>query len=116
MAFTDKETEAILNQLEEEFWVHHRPPHHLRDKVREGQRLDKQSIELFLKHPSFQRPGEWIEDGIARIRYFRSRDAWAIYWQRADLKWHRYDPFPETSSLSAALITIGEDEHCCFFG
>ena len=116
MAFTEKETEAILRQLEEEFWVRHRPPLHLRDKVREGQRIDGQSIELFLNRPAFPHPGEWTEEPIAKIRYFRSRDVWAIYWQRADLKWHRYPPRPETKSLSAALAVISEDEHACFFG
>ena len=47
MPFTETETESILKQLEEEFWAHHRPPLDLRDKVREGQRIDGQSIELF---------------------------------------------------------------------
>ena len=116
MAFTENETAEILKQLEDEFWVHHRPPLHLRDKVREGQRIDDQSIELFLNRPAFSRPGEWIEEAIAKIRYFRSRDSWSIYWQRADLKWHRYEPFPEAKSLSVALAKIHEDEHACFFG
>ena len=116
MAFSENETEAILGQLEEGFWAHCRPPLHLRDKVREGQRIDGQSIELFLVRPAFRRPGEEIEEAIAKIRYVRSRDAWAIYWQRADLKWHLYEPCPETETLSAALAKIREDEHACFFG
>jgi len=116
MAFTENETTAILRQLEDEFWVKHRPPLKLRDKMREGQRIEKQSIELFLNRPAYERPGEWTEESFARIRYFRTRDAWAIYWQRADMKWHRYDPCPETKTLSAALAKISEDEYCCFFG
>ncbi len=116
MAFTGDETEVILRQLEEEFWVRHRPPLRLRDKVREGQRIDGHAIELFLNRPAFQRPGKWIEERIARIRYFRSRDAWAIYWQRADLKWHRFEPCPETRSLPEALAVISEDEYACFVG
>lgn len=116
MSFTEDETEAILRQVEEEFWVHRRPPLDLRDKVREGQRIDGQSIALFLNRPAFQRPGEWIESAIAKIRYFRSRDVWAIYWQRADLKWHSYQPCPETETFSAALATIHKDAYACFFG
>lgn len=116
MAFTAAETEAILRQLEEEFWVHRRPPLHLRDKVREGQRIDGQSIELYYNRPAFQRPGEWTEEPIAKIRYIRSRDVWAIYWKRADLKWHRYPDCPETKTLSQALTEIDDDRHCCFFG
>lgn len=116
MAFTATDTETILRQLEEEFWTHRRPPLDLRNKVREGQRIDGQSIELFLERPLFDRPEKWIEEPIAKIRYVRSRDVWEIYWQRADLKWHRYEPCPEVESLSAALAEIHEDAHCCFFG
>src|SRR6056297_1120148 len=116
MPFTETETETILKQLEEDFWAHHRPPLDLRDKVREGQRIDGQSIELFLNRPAFRNPDEWIEEPIAKIRYVRSRNEWALYWQRADLKWHRYEPCPETKTLSAALATISEDAHACFFG
>ncbi len=116
MGFTENETEQILNQLEQNFWSRHRPPIELRDKVREGQRVEGQSIELFLNRPAFQRPDQWIEEPICKIRYLRSKDVWAIYWQRADMKWHRYEPCPETASLTAALAKISEDEHGCFFG
>lgn len=116
MAFNDAETESILDKLEREFWVQRRPPLHLRDQLREGQRIDGHSIELFLNRPAFRRPDEWIEEPIAKIRYVRSRDAWEIYWQRADLKWHLYEPCPETRSLSAALTEIKDDPHACFFG
>ena len=116
MAFTENETAKILRQLEDEFWTHRRPPLELRDKVREGQRIDGQSIELFLNRPAFRHPGEWIEEPIAKIRYVRSRDTWEIYWRRADLKWHIYEPCPKTESLSAALAEINEDQHACFFG
>ena len=116
MAFSENETEKILRQLEEEFWTHRRPPIHLRNKVREGQRIEDHSIELFLVRPSFRRPDEWIEEPISKIRYVRSRDAWGIYWRRADLKWHRYDPCQETETLPEALAIISKDQHGCFFG
>lgn len=116
MPFSENETETILQELEDEFWTHHRPPLHLRDKVREGQRIDGQSIELFLNRPAYRRPGEWIEEAIAKIKYIRSKDVWAIYWRRADLKWHRYEPCPESQSLSDPLAEIHRDDHACFFG
>ncbi len=116
MAFTEDEIESIRDQLESEFWAHRRPPLSLREEIREGQRIEGHSIELFLSRPLFQRPGEWGEEGIAKIRYLRSPDVWQLYWGRADLKWHRYAPRPETDSLSDALAEIHRDEHGCFFG
>ena len=73
-------------------------------------------MELFYERPAFERPGESAEDSIARLRYVRSRDAWWLFWMRADLKFHRYEPCPEVPTLSEALAVIREDTHCCFFG
>jgi hypothetical protein len=89
---------------------------HLREKIREGQRLDGLNIELFFARPSFFRPGEIIEEDIARIQWVRARKIWKLYWKRADLKWHRYDPHPEAATLAEALRVIDEDACCCFFG
>jgi len=116
MAFSEKEIATILEQLEREFWSLRRPPHELRDKIREGQRISGQSVELFFTRPSFRDRKRWIEDSVAKVTYVRSRDHWRIYWKRADLKWHSYPPMPRTKTLSAALRIIHEDAKCCFFG
>lgn len=116
MPFTEDEIAQHLETLETEFWIHRRPPLHLRDKIREGQRIEKQDIILYFQRPAFQRPGEWIEESIAKIRYVRTQDVWKLYWQRADMNWHRYEPCPEAAALSEALAVINEDAYCCFFG
>jgi hypothetical protein len=116
MAFTDLEIAGHMKVLEESFWSRHRPPLHLRDRVREGQRFTGQSIELFLVRPAFRRPGEFAEESIAKLTYVRSRNVWHLFWKRADGKWHRYPPRPEAKSLAAALGIIHEDANACFFG
>ena len=116
MAFTETEIAEHTATLEERFWSRRRPPLHLRDEVREGQRFDGTSIELFFVRPAFQRPGAQIEESIAKVRFIRSRDVWHLFWKRADLKWHRYQPCPEAASLGAALHTIHQDPNGCFFG
>ncbi len=116
MAFTDTEIAAHTATLEEQFWSRCRPPVHLRDQVREGQRFTGHAIELFLVRPAFNRPGEQIEEAIAKVQYVRTRNVWHLFWKRADLKWHRYEPCPEADSLAAALRTIDEDLCGCFFG
>ena len=116
MAFTATEIAAHTTLIEELFWSRHRPPLHLRDQVRESQRFDGHAIELFLVRPAFNRAGEHIEESIAKVRYLHTRDEWHLFWKRADGKWHRYEPYPETDSLGAALRVIDEDALCCFFG
>lgn len=116
MAFTDSESAEHTQLIEDRFWSRRRPPLPLRDKIREGQRITGHAIELFFVRPAFQRPGSFVEEPIAKIQYVRSRNLWKIFWQRADLKWHGYEPCPETDSLAEALRIIDEDACNCFFG
>jgi len=116
MPFTDIEIAEHTELIEQLFWSKRRPPLHLREKVREGQRFDGHSIELFFVRPFFERPGEFLENSIAKVRFVRNQRVWRIYWQRADMKWHGYKPCPQTKTLAAALRVIDEDRFCCFFG
>jgi hypothetical protein len=116
MAFTDLEIAEHTLTLERHFWAHRRPPLHLRDQLREGQRFTDQSIELFYMRPAFQRPGEHTEESIAKVTYVRSKKVWHLFWKRADGKWHRYPPVPAAKTLVVALAVIHEDANCCFFG
>lgn len=116
MAFTEVEISEHLKVIEDLFWSRRRPPLHLRDKVREGQRFTGHTIDLFLVRPAYRRPGEQIEESIARVKYVRSQRIWRIFWKRADGRWHRYQPHPQADSLAAALCVIDEDVNGCFFG
>jgi hypothetical protein len=53
---------------------------------------------------------------IARVRYFRSRGEWQLYWRRQDLKWHLYEPSAIHKSLRSALHVVVADAYGCFFG
>ncbi len=116
MAFTDIEIAAYTVLIEELFWFRRRPPLHLRDQLREGQRFTGHAIELFFVRPAFNRPGVQVEESLAKVQYVRTRQVWHIFWKRADGKWHRYAPCPATDSLPTALHTINADPHGCFFG
>lgn len=116
MPFTDSEIAEHTALIEREFWAKRRPPLRIRDKMREGQRFDGLAIELFFVRPVFLRPGEFVEEPIAKVRFVRRRGVWRIYWERADLRWHSYEPCAEVPSLAVALRVIDEDRYCCFFG
>jgi hypothetical protein len=116
MAFNDVEIARYAGLIEKLIWAKRRPPLHLRDKVREGQRIEGYEIELFLVRPLFSDPTHQIEQSIAKTRYVKSRDVWRVFWQRADLKWHRYLPRPEVKSLEVFLKLVDEDANGCFWG
>lgn len=116
MPFTDAELTTHLKVLEACFWSRRRPPLHLRDQVREGQRVEDRTIELFLVRPAFDRPGEQIEESIAKVQHMVHQGVWRIFWRRANGRWFRYPPRPEANSLAEALRVVEEDANGCFFG
>lgn len=116
MSFTELEIADHTATLEREFWAHRRPPLHLREQLREGQRFTGQSIELFFVRPVWDDPTRQIEEAIAKLTFVRTTGRWRIFWQRADLKWHGYEPHPAARSLAAALRIVHTDQYCCFFG
>jgi hypothetical protein len=116
MPFTDAEIAEHIGRIEDSFWSRRRPDPSMRDRIREGQRISGYTIELFYVRPAYLRPGELTESPIAKLQFVRSRDIWKIFWKRADLKWHGYEPCPQVPTLADALRVLDEDAYCCFFG
>jgi hypothetical protein len=116
MSFTDVEIARYAGLIEKLIWAKRRPPLHLRDKVREGQRIEGYEIELFLVRPLFFDPTRRVECSIAKTCYVKSRKVWRVFWKRADGKWHRYAPRPEVKSFDNFLRLVDEDANGCFWG
>lgn len=103
-------------KLVAEFVQKRRPPLHLRALVDLAFRIDGQSIEIFEVRPHFLDKGRMLEHPVARATYNKRKLTWMVFWQRADLKWHRYPPSPEVTSVEEFLDVVQKDDHCCFFG
>lgn len=107
-----KKCEKLLR----EFIKKRRPPPRIRNELDLGYRVKGQSVEIFEIRPLWREPDKMIEEAVAKTTYLKARKAWKVYWQRADLKWHRYDPNPEVGSLEEFLEIVDRDEYACFFG
>ncbi len=115
MALSEFETKKC-EKLVGAFMEKRRPPTHMRKDLDLGFRIKGQSLEIFEIRPMWQRPNEKIEEPVAKTTFIKTKKVWKIYWQRADLKWHRYDPHPEVGSLDEFLDIVDRDEYACFFG
>ncbi len=115
MALTEFQVK-LIEQAVAGFMDRRRPPVHIRSEVDFGHRITGQSLELFEIRPQWDVPSEKIEGAIAKATYVKRTNTWKVYWQRADLKWHRYEPAPEVNSLEDFLDLVEEDEYACFFG
>jgi hypothetical protein len=111
----DMERKRIENAVAA-FVAKRRPPAHLRDQVDLSFRFDGRSVEIFEIRPRWDNPAQRVEEAVAKVRYMKSRAKWLVYWQRADLKWHKYGPMPEVNTVDAFLRLVDEDEYGCFFG
>jgi hypothetical protein len=103
-------------KLVSEFVNKRRPPVHIRNELDLGFRVKGQCIEIFEIRPMWRDPDKMIEEMVAKATWVNTQKSWMVYWQKADLKWHRYDPNPEVVSLEEFLEIVDRDEHACFFG
>ena len=115
MALSEFEIKRCEKELEK-FLLKHRPPTEVRNQVDLAYRIDNQSVEIFEVRAKWDTPTETIENNVAKATYVKSQKLWKVYWQRADLKWHRYGPCPTTNSLEVFLELVGDDVHDWFFG
>ena len=93
-----------------------RPPPHIRPELDFSYRFTNQSVEIFEIRPAWREPGKTIENKVAKATYVKRGNLWRVYWQRADLKWHRYEPSFEVRTIEEFLAVVDEDKHGCFYG
>lgn len=94
----------------------HRPPAHIRNEVDLCYRIEGQSVIIFELRAFWKNPKEKIEEMVAKTTYIKKDKVWKVFWQRADMKWHSYEPVPKVKTLDDFLLLVEEDKHCCFFG
>lgn len=115
MSFNDLEAQRVKNAAKA-FLQRRRPPARVRRQVDFNFRINGQSVELFEVRPRRDDPARVVEQGIAKATYVKSRHVWKVYWMRADLKWHLYQPNSETATVDEFFALVERDEHACFFG
>jgi hypothetical protein len=77
---------------------------------------DGKTAILYQITPKWDDPEDLLQMEFAKMRYYKSRQEWNVYWMRANGKWELYEPFPEATHLEDILQVIKEDKHACFFG
>lgn len=114
MSLTNEEREACLEDLRV-FMEDRRPPPEVRDRVDLRYRWEGKSLILCEVRPAWDGRGDVIERPLAKLTYLRTRDAWKLYWRRANGKWQSFEP-AEYPSLEDALSVVRWDDFGCFFG
>lgn len=108
--------DAEISKKLYDFVENHRPPAEVRSQMDIGYRVEKQHIFIFELRPDWQNPAQKKEYMVAKATYVKSNRLWKIFWMRADLKWHLYEPHPYVFDVQDFLDVVGRDELGCFWG
>lgn len=114
MAFSEFELRVIEHSVGA--MCRRRSPREFADQLRVVYDVDGHSVTIYEERPAWDDPSEWLHSPAARLRFFRSRGEWRLYWMRADMKWHAYDPDEMPADLASLVAVVDEDKYCAFFG
>lgn len=115
MTFHDLELKKIENALAV-FLAKKRPPAHIRPELDYGYKLSGQSVELVEIRPQWDDKSKIHHYPFAKATFVKTQNLWKVYWRRADLKWHGYEPVPTVPSIEKFLAVVDADKYACFFG
>ncbi len=91
-----------------------RPPPQIRNELDLAFLIDKQSVILYEIRQIMG--GSHVERPFAKATWVKTQQHWRIFWQRANLKWHSYEPLPEVGRLEDFVKEVERDPYCCFYG
>ena len=114
MAFSEIELKRIEDTVGE--LCARRSPAHLKDELSLEFRLKGHDVILFERRPAWGRRVGVMDSPVAKLKFVRTTGKWRVFWQRADLKWHSYQPLPSSGDLGQLLREIDNDPYGCFFG
>lgn len=115
MAFNELEQKRIERALNN-FLKVRRPPPEIRSQVDISYQIDGQSVVIYEIRPQWDNPSNIIHSPIAKTTYVKTSKEWKIFWQRADLRWHRYEPHPSAKSIDEFLRVVDQDSYGAFWG
>jgi hypothetical protein len=115
MEFSELEKHRIEKAVDS-FLLKRRPPPDLRKQLDLGFRIVGTCLELFEVRPVWNDPSQFRESPVAKATFVQTRGVWRVFWHRADMKWHNYQPCPVVRSLEEFLSLVGRDENHCFWG
>lgn len=115
MSLSEFELEKIKISMER-FLSKRRPPIEIREQVDLSYKIENQSVIIFEIRPFWDKPDRKIEEMVAKTTFVKKSRSWKIFWQRADLRWHGYEPDREVGSFDDFLDVVDKDEYACFWG
>ena len=73
--------------------------------------MEGQSIEIFEIRPDCKDASVRQELPVAKATFVRTKGTWKVFWMRADLRWHSYEPKAKVNTLKEFLGAVDRGVH-----
>jgi Protein of unknown function (DUF3024) len=93
-----------------------RPKPEIRHLVDMKAELKKQELVLYEVRPRYDDGSKTHANPVAKAKWIDAQGRWRLYWMRADLKWHLYEPGQHLEDISSIIDEIDRDPFGCFWG
>jgi len=113
-----KNTEIDINEFTIKNYVQSIRPKdsEVRKELDFGYTFDGKTAILYEIRPFMDDPEKIMHLEFAKMRFYKSRKQWNLYWMRASGKWEAYEPLAVSTHLDKMIQEIEDDKFGCFFG
>lgn len=115
MALDERKTAEVIETMKR-FLDKRRPPENIHHQIDLDYKIDNQSVIIFEIRAHWKNSDIKIEEPVAKTTWVETQKVWKIYWMRADLKWHSYQPKFKVKTIAAFTKIVDEDKYGCFWG
>jgi hypothetical protein len=113
MAFCELEL-ARVHRTMSSYIARRRPGPEIREQLDIGYSVQGQSVTIHEDRQLYD--GSRLLEPVAKATWVRTQKVWKIFWMRADLRWHTYEPLAKVRTLDNVLEGVDADPYGCFWG
>lgn len=113
MALSELELEGVYRTMAA-YIARRRPRPDIRNELDIGYSIENQSIIVHEDRRLYD--GSRMIEPVAKAMWVKTQRAWKVFWMRADLRWHRYEPLATARTLDKVLEEIDADPYGCCWG
>jgi len=113
MALSELEL-AGVNRTMTAYIARRRPRPEIRNELDIGYSIENQSIIVHEDRQLYD--GSRMIEPVAKATWVKTQRTWKVFWMRADLRWHSYEPLAIARTLDKVLEEIDADPYGCFWG
>lgn len=93
-----------------------RPRPEIRDQLDFRADISESEVVIMEVRPAYNDKNRKIEHPVAKAKWIGTKKVWRLFWMRADLKWHTYEPGARLKTIGKVLDEVDRDPYGCFFG